>query len=68
MPYLTQTLPAEYKEEILGISDVTGLSVGEVTLFNVFYEFFSACTSIVAHSEDSVIYHGRNLDFGLFLG
>lgn len=68
LPLLTQTLPAEYRQELLGISSATGLSVGEITLFNVFYEFFSVCTSIVAKSEEGVLYHGRNLDFGLFLG
>ena len=68
LPRLTETLPTEYKEELAGISNATGISLGEITLFNVFYEFFSVCTSIVAESEDGVMYHGRNLDFGLFLG
>lgn len=68
MPLLTRSLPLEYKEEMIGISKVTGVSLGEITLFNVFYEFFSACTSIVARSENGTLYHGRNLDFGLFLG
>ncbi|KAK3909562.1 Acid ceramidase [Frankliniella fusca] len=68
LPMLTETLPIEYRKELLGISSVTGLTVGEITLFNVFYEFFSVCTSIVARNENGVLYHGRNLDFGLFLG
>lgn len=68
MPRLADTLPAEYREEFEGIALITGMNFGEVVLFNVFYEFFSLCTSIVARSDDGVLYHGRNLDFGLFLG
>lgn len=68
LPLLTKTLPSEYREELIGISEDTGVGLGEITLFNVFYEFFSACTSIVAQSQNGVLYHGRNLDFGLFLG
>ncbi|XP_034250617.1 acid ceramidase-like [Thrips palmi] len=68
LPLLTKTLPKEYREELIGISEATGVGIGEITLFNVFYEFFSACTSIVAQSDSGVMFHGRNLDFGLFLG
>lgn len=68
LPRLTQTLPVEYRRELIGMSVASGVSVGEITLFNVFYEFFSACTSIIAQSENGVMYLGRNLDFGLFLG
>lgn len=68
LPLLANTLPSEYREELIGISEETGVGLGEITLFNVFYEFFSACTSIIAQSESGVMFHGRNLDFGLFLG
>lgn len=68
LPLLTKTLPNEFREELSGISEDIGVGLGEITLFNVFYEFFSACTSIVAQSQNGVLFHGRNLDFGLFLG
>ncbi|XP_065201541.1 acid ceramidase-like isoform X2 [Planococcus citri] len=68
IPLLTKTLPQEYYEEIIGISEATELSVGEVTIYNIFYEFHSLCTSIVMRDVDNKMYHGRNLDFGLFLG
>ena len=50
------------------IANATGLPQGEVVLYNVFYEVFTFCTSIVAQDEAGHLYHGRNLDFGLFLG
>lgn len=65
---LTKTLPKEYYDELNGISEVTELSMGEVTIYNVFYEFDSLCTSIVMKDSNDKMYHGRNLDFGLLLG
>ena len=44
------------------------LSAGDVVLYNVFYEIFSVCTSIVAESENGTLMHVRNLDFGLLMG
>ncbi|WAQ99175.1 ASAH1-like protein, partial [Mya arenaria] len=41
---------------------------GEVTLYNIFYEIFTVCTSIVAQDSNGTLYHARNLDFGLFMG
>ena len=35
---------------------------------NIFYEVFTVCTSILAQAGDGTLYHGRNLDFGLFMG
>jgi len=67
-PYLTKTLPAPYRRELQGISKALKMEVGEVALYNLFYEFFSVCTSVVVQGEDGTIYHGRNLDFGLLLG
>ncbi len=37
-------------------------------LYNVFYEIFTLCTSIVGQDSNGNVYHARNLDFGLFLG
>jgi len=63
-----QKLPQPYADEIKGIADVTGLPLGEIVLYNVFYEIFTVCTSIVAEDPNGKLFHARNLDFGLFIG
>ncbi|PAA81828.1 hypothetical protein BOX15_Mlig012925g5, partial [Macrostomum lignano] len=65
---LAHTLPQPFRDEIVGIANMTGIPLGEVTLYNIFYEIFTVCTSIVAEDQKGVLYHARNLDFGLFLG
>jgi len=61
-------LPEPYATEIASIANITGLPLGEVVLYNIFYEVFTVCTSIVAQDNNNKTYHARNLDFGLFLG
>lgn len=68
MPLLTRTLPKSYHDELVAVAQLTNLPLGEITLFNLFYEFFSVCTSIVMEGSDGQMYHGRNMDFGLFMG
>ncbi|XP_050710880.1 acid ceramidase-like [Eriocheir sinensis] len=68
LDHLTTTLPSPYREEVEGISKASGLLVSEVTLYNIFYEVFTFCTSIIGQDANGKLYHGRNLDFGLFLG
>jgi len=65
---LDDKLPQPYADELRGISNVTGVPLGEIVLYNIFYEVFTVCTSIVAEDESGKLYHARNLDFGLFLG
>ncbi|CAF88119.1 unnamed protein product, partial [Tetraodon nigroviridis] len=67
-PLMANTLPQPFGEEIKGISAVSGVPLGEVVLFNIFYEVFTVCTSIVAEDEKGNLFHARNLDFGLFMG
>uniref|UniRef100_A0A3Q1I4B5 Acid ceramidase n=1 Tax=Anabas testudineus TaxID=64144 RepID=A0A3Q1I4B5_ANATE len=67
-PLMVNTLPYPFNEEIKGISTDSGVPLGEVVLFNIFYEVFTVCTSIVAEDNKGNLVHGRNLDFGLFLG
>jgi acid ceramidase len=57
-----------YRDELKGLANATGVPLGEIVLYNVFYEVFSVCTSIIAQDNNNTLYHGRNLDFGLFLG
>jgi len=66
--YLANTFPGPFKGEMQSVATATGLPLGEVVLYNIFYEVFTVCTSIIARDEAGNLYHGRNLDFGLFLG
>ncbi|CAG2236691.1 GAA1 [Mytilus edulis] len=62
------TLPQPYADEMRGIATASGLGLGEVIIYNLFYEVFTVCTSIVAEDNAGKLFHARNLDFGLFLG
>uniref|UniRef100_A0A8C3LSS7 Acid ceramidase n=2 Tax=Phasianidae TaxID=9005 RepID=A0A8C3LSS7_CHRPC len=66
--HLTDTLPYPFNEELQGIANSSGIPLGEIVIFNIFYEIFTVCTSIVAEDSTGKLYHARNLDFGLFLG
>lgn len=81
---MADTLPAPYGDEMKGISEATGVPLGkrallilsylirvvsgEIVLYNIFYEIFTLCTSVVAQDQNGNVLHGRNLDFGLLLG
>jgi acid ceramidase len=56
----------EYGKEIIGISNYTGINLYEIVLYNIFYEVFSLCTSVVVNHNETII-HARNLDFGVFM-
>ena len=51
-----------------GLAKGGGVPLGDVILYNIFYEIFSMCTSIVAKDKEGGLIHARNLDFGLFVG
>ncbi|KAL7841069.1 hypothetical protein SRHO_G00247600 [Serrasalmus rhombeus] len=68
LPLMVDTLPYPFNEEIKGIAAASGVPLGEVVLFNIFYEVFTVCTSLVAEAPDGNLIHARNLDFGLFMG
>jgi len=65
---LDNKFPQPYADELRGIANVTGVPLGEIVLYNIFYEVFTVCTSIIAQDVENRLYHARNLDFGLFLG
>ena len=52
----------------LGIAKAGNMTVSDVVLFNIFYELFTFCTSIVAEDGNGKLFHVRNLDFGIFMG
>ena len=64
---LMETLPSPYKEEIFGISKYCGINLGEIVLYNMFYELTTLgwCVSLVAQDTKGELYLARNLDFGL---
>ncbi|XP_066429504.1 acid ceramidase [Eleutherodactylus coqui] len=68
LPALVGKLPPPFDEEIKGIAEASGQPLGEILLFNIFYELFTVCTSVVAEDMSGKLFHARNLDFGLFLG
>lgn len=65
---IDDTLPEPYADEMRGLAEATGIPLGEIVLYNIFYELFTVCTSIVAEDPSGKLFHVRNLDFGLFLG
>ncbi|XP_014780316.1 acid ceramidase [Octopus bimaculoides] len=62
------TLPAPYADEMIGLADYSGINRGEILLYNIFYEIFTVCTSIIAEDKNGELFHARNLDFGLLMG
>jgi len=60
--------PAEYRREIEGIATATSLDVGYIWVLNMMYEVIGYCTSLVAQDAAGRVWHGRNLDFGIFMG
>ena len=60
--------PAEYRREIEGIAAATSLDVGYIWVLNMMYEVIGYCTSLVAQDAAGRVWHGRNLDFGIFMG
>uniref|UniRef100_UPI00358FA6E7 acid ceramidase n=1 Tax=Myxine glutinosa TaxID=7769 RepID=UPI00358FA6E7 len=68
LPILGKTFPPPFPEELESVAQASGIPIGEIVLYNLFYEVFTVCTSIVAQDQKGHIFHARNLDFGLFLG
>lgn len=65
---LLDRMPNGYGDEIRGIQKATGLRMSSLLAFNLGYEIMGFCTSVTAQDSSGHMYHGRNLDFGLFLG
>ena len=68
---ITELLPYPYGQELIGISDASGVSIGSLFLYNIIYEltsynqtFLTMCTSVVARNKEGVVFHARNLDYG----
>ncbi|KAB0388434.1 hypothetical protein E2I00_010536, partial [Balaenoptera physalus] len=68
LPGLLGNFPGPFEEEMKGIAAVTEIPLGEIISFNIFYEFFTICTSIITEDKEGHLLHARNMDFGVFLG
>lgn len=68
LPFIIKSLPEPYSTEIASIAKVTKIPLGEIILYNIFYEVFTFCTSVIVQDYKGNLYHGRNLDFGIFMG
>lgn len=68
IPLVTKTLPYPFADELNGIAAATKMPLGEITLYNIFYEIFTVCTSTIAEDKQGKLFHARNLDFGLLMG
>uniref|UniRef100_A0A8C9UU02 Acid ceramidase n=1 Tax=Spermophilus dauricus TaxID=99837 RepID=A0A8C9UU02_SPEDA len=51
-PGLLDNLSGPFEEEMKGIADVTEIPLGEIISFNIFYEFFTICTSIITEDKE----------------
>lgn len=68
-----EEIPNPYRDELMGIAEYCNLTIGEVLIYNMYYEMTAynkdtdsrACTSIVAMLLDGNVIHGRNLDYGI---
>lgn len=65
---LLDRMPNGYGDEIRGIQKATGIKMSSLLAFNLGYEIMGFCTSVTAQDASGHMFHGRNLDFGLFLG
>lgn len=65
---LLDRMPNGYGDEIRGIQKATKIKMSSLLAFNLGYEIMGFCTSVTAQDASGHMYHGRNLDFGLFLG
>ena len=63
---ITNRFPHDWGEEIRSIADMLNRPCGDLIVYNIAYELLGLCTSIVAQDTNGHLYHGRNLDFGLY--
>lgn len=63
--YMEDPKLQEYAIEIGSMAQAFNISLSELILLNLIYDFSAACTSIVAETLEGEILHVRNLDFPL---
>ncbi|TKR95473.1 hypothetical protein L596_009639 [Steinernema carpocapsae] len=65
---MNDMMPLPYRDEMINIAEASGVPLGEIVMYNIFYEIFTVCTSVIAQDPQGHLIHARNLDFGLFMG
>lgn len=65
---LSDTFPEPYRSELRGIAKAANMQLGDIVLYNIFYEINPLCTSIVGQDKTGKLFHARNMDYGEFLG
>uniref|UniRef100_A0A1I7ZM70 Acid ceramidase n=1 Tax=Steinernema glaseri TaxID=37863 RepID=A0A1I7ZM70_9BILA len=65
---MNDMMPQPYRDEMINIAEAADVPLGEIVMYNIFYEIFTVCTSIIAQDPRGHLIHARNLDFGLFMG
>ena len=55
--WVAAELPHPYGEEIVGLHEATGIPLGEIVLYNIFYEVFTVCTSIIAEDKEGELFY-----------
>jgi N-acylethanolamine-hydrolysing acid amidase len=63
--YLDDYFPAPFPDELRGVALGLNMSLSDVVILNILYDFSAFCTSIVAQDKNGNIYHARNLDYHL---
>ncbi|MEJ6949625.1 C45 family autoproteolytic acyltransferase/hydolase [Natronospora cellulosivora (SeqCode)] len=64
---MEERIPKDYRDEIKGIAEGSGLSYNDLLLFSSFPEIFLGCTSVLTRIDGEVVL-ARNFDFLPFLG
>ncbi|NXG26884.1 ASAH1 ceramidase, partial [Dromaius novaehollandiae] len=64
--HLISSFPYPFNEELQGIANASGIPLGEIVIFNIFYEIFTVCTSIVAEDKTGNAYQNSLSGFALF--
>jgi acid ceramidase len=66
LPEYHKKFPTDFGDEMSGIAKLLDTKEAYVFVYNMAYSLFGACTSIITETPEGEIYHGRNLDFGLW--
>lgn len=62
---LDKHVPQPYHDELYSIARAISMPIADILLVNLVYELRSFCTSLLVHTINGTILHGRNLDFDL---
>lgn len=61
--YIIPYLDKEYTSELKAISKLTQIGFDIILIYNIMYENYAFCTSIIIRETDGSLTLGRNLDY-----